>query len=212
MSQICHSLHQLFNSLTIYRFPFNAKLLPKNGIYILFEDGERAHEANRIVRVGTHTGDNQLPSRLQQHFVKENKDRSIFRKNIGRAILNRNQDPFLDWWELDLTTSEAKQRYLLNLDIDRQKQIEGNVSEYIQQHLRFVVFRVDEKKKRLDWESKIISTVSLCAKCGPSSAWLGNYSPKEKIRQSGLWIVNELYKTPLSEDELHDLIKCLDVR
>jgi hypothetical protein len=212
MSQICHSLHQLFNGLEIFCFPFNAKHLPKNGIYILFEDGERAHGTNCIVRVGTHTGNNQLPSRLQQHFVKENKDRSIFRKNIGRAILNRNHDPFLDWWELDLTTSEARLRYLPDLDINRQKQIERQVSEYIQQHLRFVVFLVDEKQKRLDLESKIISTVSLCTECGPSSTWLGNYSPKEKIRQSGLWIVNELYKTPLSEKELYDLNKCLEER
>jgi hypothetical protein len=148
MSQICHSLHQLFNSLTVFRFPFNAKLLPQNGIYILFEDGEQAHGTNRIVRVGTHTGDNQLPASLQQHFVKENKDRSIFRKNIGRAILSRNQDPFLDWWGFDLTTSEAKRIYMPALDLARQKQVERQVSEYIKQHLRFVVFRVDEKK---DW-------------------------------------------------------------
>lgn len=212
MSQICHSLHQLFNSLTIFRFPFNARLLPKNGIYILFEDGEQAHGTNRIVRVGTHTGVNQLPSRLEQHFLKENKDRSIFRKNIGRAILNRDHDPFLEQWELDLTASEAKQRYLPIMDLASLKQVERQVSDYIQRHLRFVAFRVDDKQKRLDWESRIISTVSWCAECGPSPTWLGSYSPKEKIRKSGLWIVNELYKTPLSENELNDLIKCLEVR
>ena len=206
MSQICHSLHQLFNNLTIFSFPFNARLLPKNGIYILFEDGEQAHGTNRIVRVGTHTGVNQLPSRLEQHFLKEIKDRSIFRKNIGRAILNRDHDPFLEQWELDLTTSEAKQRYLPVLDFARLKQVERQVSEYIQRHLRFVAFRVDNKQKRLVWESKIISTVSWCTECGPSTAWLGNYSPKEKIRQSGLWIVNELHKTPLSAGELDELM------
>jgi hypothetical protein len=32
---------------------------------------------------------------LEQHFIKENKDRSIFRKNIGRAILNKDQDALL---------------------------------------------------------------------------------------------------------------------
>lgn len=210
MSQTCQSLHQLFNNLAIFSFPFNTKNLPKNGIYILFEDGERAHGTNRIVRVGTHTGVNQLPSRLEQHFIKENKDRSIFRKNIGRAILSRNHDPFLGQWELDLTTSEAKRKYLPSLDLARQKQVEKQVSEYVQQHLRFVAFRVDEKKKRLDWESKIISTVSWCTECKPSVAWLGNFSPKEKIKQGGLWIVNELYKTPLSDNELFELMKFLE--
>lgn len=206
MSQICHTLHQLFNSLTIFSFPFNARLLPKNGIYILFEDGEQAHGTNRIVRVGTHTGVNQLPSRLEQHFLKENKDRSIFRKNIGRAILNRDHDPFLEQWELDLTASEAKQQYLPALDLASLKQVERLVSEYIQGHLRFVALRVDDKQKRLDLESKIISTVSWCTECGPSPTWLGNYSPKEKIKQSGLWIVNELFKTPLDDDELNELM------
>ena len=67
--------------------------VPLNGIYLLYERGELGHGADRIVRVGTHTGKNQLVSRLKQHFVHENKDRSIFRKNIGRAILNRQQDP-----------------------------------------------------------------------------------------------------------------------
>jgi len=35
-----------------------------------------------------------MPSRLLQHFVMENKDRSIFRKNIGRALLARAGDPY----------------------------------------------------------------------------------------------------------------------
>ena len=207
MSQNCNALHQLYNNLTIFRFPFNAKLLPKNGIYILFEAGEQAHGTNRIVRVGTDTGVNQLPSRLEQHFIRENKDRSIFRKNIGRAILSRDHDPFHVQWELDLTTSEAKRKYSPSLDFSKQKQVEKQVSEYIQKYLCFVVFRVDDKNKRLDWESKIISTVSLCTDCRPSPTWLGNFSPKEKIIHSGLWIVNELYKTPLSESELYELMK-----
>ena len=206
MSHICNALHQLYNKLTIFHFPFNANLLPRNGIYILFEDGEQAHGTNRIVRVGTHTGNNQLPSRLEQHFIKENKDRSIFRKNIGRAMLSRDNDPFLDQWELDLTTSEAKRKFLPVLDLSKQKRVERQVSEYIQKHLCFVVCRVNNKKKRLDWESRLISTVSLCTECRPSPTWLGNYSPKDKISQSGLWNVNDLYKTPLSESDFLDLL------
>ena len=95
MSDACRLLHQAFSRLNWFRFPFDPMVLPRNGIYILFEDGEVAHETKRIVRVGTHIGINQLPSRLRQHFMLENKDRSIFRKNIGRALLHRDQDPFL---------------------------------------------------------------------------------------------------------------------
>lgn len=209
MKQICHQLHRLFNRLPILGFPFDFNKIPQNGIYILFETGETGHRTNRIVRIGTHTGNDQLQSRLKQHFIHENKDRSIFRKNIGRAILNRDHDPFLSQWELDLTTHEAKQKYKKDTDYLRQMQVEQQVTQYIQGNFRFVVFRVDEKEKRLDWESKIISTVSLCTECQPSSSWLGKYSPKEKIRQSGLWNVNELYKQPLSHGEYDALEKVI---
>jgi hypothetical protein len=64
---------------------------------------------------------------------------------------------------------------------------------------------VDEKVKRLLWESKIISTVSQCKECRPSENWLGLHSPKEKIRESGLWLVNELYKQPLYESDFEVL-------
>jgi hypothetical protein len=85
--------------------------------------GELAHGTNRIVRIGTHTGNDQLRSRLKQHFLIENKDRSIFRKNIGRALLNKDHDPFLGQWELDLTSRQAKLQHI-HVDINRQKQIE----------------------------------------------------------------------------------------
>jgi len=205
MSEICAKLHQLFNTLHLHHFPFDVNAIPRNGIYVLFETGEMAHGVNRIVRVGTHTGKNQLRSRLQQHFIRENKDRSIFRKNIGRALLARDHDPFLELWEIDLTTSAAKREYAARMDFEKRSQVERQVTAYIQANFRFVVFPVDDKDERLTWESRIISNVSLCQECGPSNAWLGLHSPKEKIRQSGLWLVNELYKQPLSDDEFKRL-------
>lgn len=142
MSEICQQLHDLFNSLPRHRFPFDELKIPRNGIYILFEDGERAHGTDRIVRVGTHTGENQLRSRLKQHFVNENKDRSIFRKNIGRAILQKKKDSFLEQWNRDLTTRKARERYSSLLDEEKQDQVEKAVTEYIQQNFSFVVFSV----------------------------------------------------------------------
>ena len=205
----CDLLHKWLNQLKRYSFPFNEKDIPLNGIYILFEKGEKAHIADRIVRVGTHTGNNQLRSRLKQHFVNEKKDRSIFRKNIGRAILNKVNDPFLEKWDLDLTTRKAKEKYSDSIDFEKQNEIEKKVSKYIQNNFTFVVFQVDEKDKRLNLESKIISTVSLCSHCKPSKNWIGFSSPKEKIRESGLWLVNELWKTPLSKIEMSELEEIL---
>ena len=85
-----------------------------------------AHGAKRIVRVGTHTGTGQLRSRLRQHFLVENKDRSIFRKNIGRALLNRDHDPFLPTWDLDRTSRLARETHII--DLARQSAIEALVS------------------------------------------------------------------------------------
>jgi len=168
MGKNCHTIHQWCNRMKKHSFPFNEKEIPENGIYILFEKGEFAHSANRIVRIGTHTGNKQLHSRLFQHFLNENKDRSIFRKNIGRALLNKDKDPFLKQWEIDLTTRNAKELHPNSVNFIEQKEIEKRVTKYIQDNFSFVVFQVDDKDKRLEIESKIISTVSLCNKCKPS--------------------------------------------
>ena len=201
MSIICSELHQLFASKKRYSFPFNESEMPSNGIYILFEKGEIAHNTERIVRIGTHTGDGRLVPRLKEHFLKEKKDRSIFRKNIGRAILSKSNDDFLEQWNWDLTSRENKDNFLPLLDAGKQKQIEKEVTKYIQEHFSFVVFEVPSKSERLDLESKIISTISLCQDCEASTSWLGNSSPISKIQQSGLWLVQGLYKTPLDEDD-----------
>lgn len=209
VNNICHSLHELFGGIAACKFPYDESQVPKNGIYVLFEDGELAHGTSRIVRIGTHTGNNQLRSRLKQHFLNEMKDRSIFRKNIGRCLLARDNDPFLAFWELDLTTSAAKADHAGKIDFKKQVEIEGRVSEYIQGHLRFVIFEVQDKNRRLNLESKLISTVSSCDNCGPSEKWLGRHSPKSKIVLNGLWQVNELHKTPLTVEEMEQLRKML---
>jgi hypothetical protein len=205
MDDYCNDLHELLNNLPRLSFPFKEDEIPLNGIYILFEKGERAHGGYRIVRVGTHTGDNQLRSRLQQHFLMENKDRSIFRKNIGRAILNRAKDPFLQQWNYDLTTRQAKDKFGKSIDRDKLRRVELQVSKYIRNSFSFAVFRIDSKDKRLRIESKMISTISRCNICQPSPGWLGFHSPLEKIRKSGLWLVNELYKEPLSIQDFEEM-------
>jgi len=205
MSEKCEKLHILFNSLRRLKFPFDGKEIPENGIYVLFEKGEIAHDSDRIVRIGTHTGNNQLPSRLKQHFINENKDRSIFRKNIGRVLLNKRKDDYLEKWELDLTTRKAKENFGLSIDKEKQKAIEREVSNYIQNNFSFVVLPIENKEKRLAIESKIISTISLCKDCKPSKNWLGLFSPKSKIKESGLWLVNELNKEEISDEWLEEL-------
>jgi|SRR5215212_908248 len=205
MSEQCDWLHYSFNQLTRFGFPFDTNQIPEDGIYVLFEQGEAAHGTDRIVRVGTHTGKGQLPSRLQQHFVKGNKDRSIFRKNVGRCLLNSDKDSFLEQWEIDLTTRDAKVKYQDLIDKTKTKKVECQVSEYIRQRFTFAVFPVEEKEHRLRLEQRIISTISLCEDCFPSTGWLSLFSPKAKIKKSGLWLEQGLWKEPLLTNDTQRL-------
>ncbi|WP_423798203.1 hypothetical protein [Neobacillus sp. SAB-20_R2A] len=207
MSEKCQELHALFRKLKRYQFPFNEKEIPQNGIYILFEKGEQAHGGDRIVRIGTHTGKNKLGSRLKEHFTNENKDRSIFRKNIGRALLNRKSDDYLKIWELDLISSENKQKYGHLINKNYQQKIEHEVTKTIQNNFSFVVIEEGDKDKRLYLEAKLISDVSNCTECRSSKRWLGNYSIKEKIRGSGLWQEQGVYKTGFTESEFANFIE-----
>jgi hypothetical protein len=207
MKDFALELHQLFSRQKRFSFPFDEVIndIPYNGIYIIFENGEKFKEFDRIVRVGTHTGNNQLRSRLHQHFVKENKNRSIFRKNIGRSFLNKENNPYLHLWELDTTSRVDKAKNLKLLDLNFEKQLEKKISSYIQTNLSFCVFKVDIKEERLFWKSRIVSTLAKAKELKPSDNWLGNYSPKEKIKAFGLWQVNELFNKSLSEQELRQL-------
>lgn len=198
----CNSIHQYFQDLKRFTFPFDHREIVDNGVYVLFEKGENGHGGDRIVQIGTHRGENQLIPRLKQHFVKENKDRSILRKNIGRCFLNRDSDPFLKKWNLDLTSREAKMKHSQKVNYDYQEKIESKVSGYIQGSFTFSVIKVSRQDKRSLLKSRIISTISQCDSCNPSENWLGKHLPKKKIRESGLWQEKELYKKPISDDEL----------
>lgn len=205
MSGNCAQLHEILRGLKRHSFQFDPAAIPRNGLYVVFEKGEVGHGGDRIVRIGTHTGEGQLRPRLRQHFLTPKKDRSIFRKNIGRALLMRDHDSFIEQWNFDLTTSEAKVTLGPLVDREKQEQVEHQVSAYMNAQFEFVVFPVHEKTKRLELEGKMISTVSLCKVCAASPRWLGSHSPLAKIRNSGLWQVNELYGDPLTAADLEYL-------
>lgn len=202
-------LHQLFNNLERFNYPFenNINSIPKNGIYIKFEKGENFNGLDRIVRIGTDTGENNLHKRLIEHFITENKNRSIFRKNIGRALLNKDKNPYLKYWELDTTSKADKAKYLKLLDLNFEIKLEKEISNYIKSNFSFCVFQVDTKEKRLFWESKLISTLAFSTK--PSENWLGNFSPKSRIKESGLWQIQGLTKAKLTKNEFEELKKLI---
>lgn len=205
MNKTCHLLHQKFSVLPRFSSTYQADKIPPNGIYIVFEKGETAHGTDRIVRIGTHTGDDNLPTRIGEHLYTPKKDRSIFRKHIGRCILNKRGDPFLEQWEIDLTTRASREKFAEQIDFARQEQIEQEVSAYIADNLAFAVIPVLGKAERLRIESGLLSAIAACPDCFPSKGWLGLHHPKSKIPNAGLWNVQGMNKTCLTLQEAEAL-------
>ena len=204
---MCAELHRILEKGRSFDFRSNTNEIPQNGVYLLYEKGETGHNGDRIVRIGTDTGDNQLRSRIFQHFVNENKNRSIFRKNIGRSMLNRDNSAYLGTWNLDPTTRVNKEKYKGVIDKEFESKIEKQISKYMQESFYFKVFDVSDKDNRLYIERILIGTVSNCRECKPSAKWLGLTSPVDKIRESGLWQVQGLYKSEITKKDLAEIAK-----
>lgn len=200
----CYELHRLFNNLPRLRIADIKEIPFDNGIYIVFENGEYYQEMDRIVRVGTHRADKRLKKRLRDHLARKNKDGSIFRKNIGKAILAKQNDPYLDIWAANTSNrSEAIKKLGDKFDIQRQKEIEDQVTKYMLDNLSFICFEVKTEEERLRLEEGLIATLNCCKNFNKSIDWLGNYSPVEKIKESGLWLIQGLNKQPLTYQEVN---------
>lgn len=198
-SEQCGKLHSLVKEGKRFTFETGFDGVPENGIYIMFEKGETGHGGERIVRIGTHRGENELKSRVKQHFVMENKNRSIFRKNIGRCFLHQDANPYLAIWNYDMTTKEYQERYGNQVDDVLEKKIESEISSYIRENISFRVLQVLSREDRKKYESQLIGTVANCIDCQPSANWLGRQSPERKIRESGLWQKEHLGADPLND-------------
>jgi hypothetical protein len=208
-SQLCQWLHETLAALTLVRYPFRLSQLPENGIYFFHENGELwGHSGHqlRIVRVGTHREGN-FRSRIKEHFLLEErrmnfnktgpapKDRSIFRKNIGRALLNKAHDDYLRIWEIDFMTRKNVDRYANLRDIDKEMRLEREITRILRTSFGFRFIPLESQARRMGrrgLEARLIGTVASCNLCKPSDAWLGRHSPKARIRESGLWLVQHL--------------------
>lgn len=148
MSETCRWLHEQLELLPIFKYPFDLKLLPKNGVYFFYEEGETSIHGEgicrpRIVRIGTHK-ENNFRSRISEHFLLNKSkmkftqtnpkpsDRSIFRKNIGRALQNEQGDlDYLSVWEIDFTSNINRINHSHLRNIEKEKTIESQITELI---------------------------------------------------------------------------------
>jgi hypothetical protein len=219
---LCEWLHQSLATLPLFSYPFDVEELPRNGVYFFYESGEYCGHPNgkpRIVRVGTHR-DGNFRSRIAEHFLlNEQKmaftqdqpgphERSIFRKHIGRALLTKSGDPYLTVWEMDFTTRATRTANRHLRDISKEVAIEREVTEVLRQTFSFRFIEVADQMQRMGsqgLERALIGTLASCPLCCPSDGWLGRYSPKARIRETGLWLIQHLRATPLSSSQM-DLV------
>jgi len=200
------------------RFPFDRGQLPDDGIYFFYEEGEiwgHSGPGQRIVRIGTHR-DGNFRSRISDHFLLDGrpmtlhvdkpapKDRSIFRKNLGRALLAKAGDPYLRVWDIDFTTKLNRQTHSKQRNIVKEREIEEEVTRLLRERFRFRFLELDVAVPRIGsrgLEAALIGTIASCQLCKPSASWLGLYSPKPQIRQSGLWLVQHLQSRSIEEED-----------
>lgn len=191
---------------------------PTRGIYFFMEPGEeRIHSGRgpRIVRVGTHAltrnSSTTLWNRLSQHrgVAKSgsgNHRGSIFRLNVGNALIAKNGYDYPTWGEGNSASTEVRAA---------EEALEREVSDFIGQ-MPFLWLAIDDAPGRNSLRGHIErNTIALLSNLGKSSldpasrSWLGQYCSKPLVQMSELWQsnhVDEIYD-PGFLDRLAALIK-----
>jgi hypothetical protein len=162
----CADLHQLLRTQQRNGFPPPFAELPLNGIYFIFERGQQTHDGvQRIVRVGSHRGWNNLVPRLWQHITPHG--RSSFRWDVGAAILAERRPGFEHipeavWAVCDTVARKPPHRDQWVGPLDR---FETQLSAFIAEQFTFSAIGTDNPKEALELEKACIGIVAGCDHC-----------------------------------------------
>jgi hypothetical protein len=219
VTETCSWLHLKLESLPIITFPFDIGTLPERGIYFFYEEHENSDHGDglkpRIVRIGTHKKAN-FRSRISEHFLVNKSrmnfnqyqpkpsDRSIFRKNIGRAILNRDKSNYFNIWEIDFTTRANRIERSHQRIIEYERKVEEQITKLLREKFFFRFISLEDEAVRIGsegMESKLIGSVATCEICSSSPDWLGKFSPKAEICKGKLWLSQGLKSSGLNEKD-----------
>lgn len=188
-------LHRLLAQLQRVECTTPTGQIPRNGVYVVFEEGEVFQKAgqqwDRIVRIGTHVKDGRLRARIRQHYGRVtsfggNKNASVFRKHLGGALLRR-ADPrdsrLVDWLAQGSPSSP---------------EVEDLVSRELRNKFWFVCVPVETAVERLTLESALIALLAHFPVGQPSEKWLGHSAADERIGRCGLWNTQHINSLPLT--------------
>jgi hypothetical protein len=228
MSERCKWLHEQLEQLSLIKFPFKMEHLPENGIYFFYEQCEIwGHGGNkpRIVRIGTHK-DGNFRSRIAEHYLLDEAkmnfnagrpaphERSIFRKHVGSALLNQHNDDYLQIWEkIDFTPKKNREKFGHLRNIRKEKEIESEIIMILRENFSFRFILVSSQSERMGTkglESSLIGTIAHCQLCKASNYWLGKYSPKAQIRESGLWQIQHLKADGINENDKETILNSIE--
>ena len=195
---------------------------PDRGVCFFFEPGERRSESGsrfRVVHVGTHAVSTGSKStfwgRVHQHRgtldpLGGNHRGSVFRKLVGEAMMARTPSVgSTSWGEKDKKSKG---------DADSERRLEVLVSRRIGQ--MSLLFLPVEDAPGPDSLRAFVKRNTVALLSGfvegwidpPSLHWLGNHSPSERVRCSGLWNRNNVDDSfdPRFLGVLHDLVRDAD--
>jgi hypothetical protein len=192
MSGRC-GMHELKNLLDM--------TLPVQGVYFFFDKSESTTFSKfipRLVRIGTHgvsVGSTAtLRTRLRTHYGtrdgRGNHRASVFRLHVGRAIIERDglSGVFPDWGKGQSATKSI---------IDQETPLEKQVSEYIGKLYVLIIpvsdtSGVGSLRAIIERQFIALFTEYMCPLETPSKSWLGRYSDKSAIRETGLWNIRDV--------------------
>ena len=191
---------------------------PKRGIYFFLEPGEARTDSGkgpRIVRVGTHAlkagASSTLWKRLRQHRGVArtgggNHRGSIFRRLVGRALIEKDGLHYPYWGKGDTAPHEVR---------EHEQPLERAVSTVIGD-MPFLWLAIEDEPGPDSLRGYVErNAIALLSNYygkhpidPPSRSWLGDFCDRERVRTSGLWNsihVNETYE-PAFLDTLARLI------
>lgn len=180
------------------------QIWPQRGVYFFCENGEYRTDTGmgpRIVRVGTHALTNgshtTLWTRLAQHkgVTKTgggNHRGSIFRLIVGQALIQKYGYEYENWGNGPSASAAIRKS---------EEKLEKEVSFYIDK-MPFLWIGIDDKPSPASLRGYIEkNSIALLSNFNkplidpPSNNWLGRYSNRAKVRDSGLWNQNHVEET-----------------
>ena len=201
-------IHEAVSKLPRYRFDDSTEINVKNGLLIVFEDGEKYGEYDRIVYVGINKKSGSLPGRIQE-FISGSKDGVVLRKYIGEALLRKDGDSYARIWAKDASSPE-KLRRIDTLYDPKKKKTEFRVSSYLKKHMSFSVIEIPNSTRRSLLQSELVSTLQEAySQSSVSSTWLGRYHSDPKIRSGALWMIGNANSRSFNEEELQTFLKAI---